>query len=309
MPLDPQAQAFLDQMVAFGAQPLNTLSPEDARKAFDLLAELSELKPEPVAKVEDRLIPGPVGQIPIRVYTPQGTEPFPVLIFFHGGGFVLGSIKIYEELCRALTNGADCIVVSVDYRVAPEHKFPAAVEDCYAAIKWVAGNAKAIGGDPTHIAVGGDSAGGNLAAVVSLMARDQGTPPLVYQLLVYPTTSFALDTPSCQENADGYFLTRDDMVWFRNLYLRSNADRDDPYASPLQAQDLRGLPSALVITAEFDPLRDEGEAYAARLREADVAVVCTRYNGMIHGFLSMPFDQGKKGRQEVVAALRSAFAK
>lgn len=309
MPLDPQAQAFLDQMVAFGAQPLNTLSPEDARKAFDLLAELSELKPEPVAKVEDRLIPGPVGQIPIRVYTPQGTEPFPVLIFFHGGGFVLGSIKIYEELCRALTNGADCIVVSVDYRVAPEHKFPAAVEDCYAATKWVAGNAKAIGGDPTHIAVGGDSAGGNLAAVVSLMARDQGTSPLVYQLLVYPTTSFALDTPSCQENADGYFLTRDDMVWFRNLYLRSNADRDDPYASPLQAQDLRGLPSALVITAEFDPLRDEGEAYAARLREADVAVVCTRYNGMIHGFLSMPFDQGKKGRQEVVAALRSAFAK
>ena len=141
------------------------------------------------------------------------------------------------------------------------------------------------------------------------MARDQGTPPLVYQLLVYPTTSFALDTPSCQENADGYFLTRDDMVWFQNLYLRSNADRDDPYASPLQAQDLRGLPSALVITAEFDPLRDEGEAYAARLREADVAVVCTRYNGMIHGFLSMPFDQGKKGRQEVVAALRSAFAK
>lgn len=309
MPLDPQAQAFLDQMVAFGAQPLNTLSPEDARKAFDLLAELSELKPEPVAKVEDRLIPGPVGQIPIRVYTPQGTEPFPVLIFFHGGGFVLGSIKIYEELCRALTNGADCIVVSVDYRVAPEHKFPAAVEDCYAATKWVARNAKAIGGDPTHIAVGGDSAGGNLAAVVSLMARDQGTSPLVYQLLVYPTTSFALDTPSCQENADGYFLTRDDMVWFRNLYLRSNADRDDPYASPLQAQDLRGLPSALVITAEFDPLRDEGEAYAARLREADVAVVCTRYNGMIHGFLSMPFDQGKKGRQEVVAALRSAFAK
>lgn len=309
MPLDPQAQAFLDQMVAFGAQPLNTLSPEDARKAFDLLAELSELKPEPVAKVEDRLIPGPVGQIPIRVYTPQGTEPFPVLIFFHGGGFVLGSIKIYEELCRALTNGADCIVVSVDYRVAPEHKFPAAVEDCYAATKWVAGNAKAIGGDPTHIAVGGDSAGGNLAAVVSLMARDQGTPPLVYQLLVYPTTSFALDTPSCQENADGYFLTRDDMVWFRNLYLRSNADRDDPYASPLQAQDLRGLPSALVITAEFDPLRDEGEAYAARLREADVAVVCTRYNGMIHGFLSMPVDQGKKGRQEVVAALRSAFAR
>jgi acetyl esterase len=309
MPLDPQAQAALDQMVALGAPPLNTLSPEDARKAFDLLAQLSGLKPEPVAKVEDRLIPGPAGQIAVRVYTPQGNAPFPVLVFFHGGGFVIGSIELYEEFCRALTNGASCIVVSVDYRLAPEHRFPAAVEDCYAATKWVAGNAEVIAGDSTHIAVGGDSAGGNLAAVVALMARDKGTPPLVFQLLMYPTTSFAHDTLSTQENANGYFLTRDDMLWFRSLYLRSDADRDNPYASPLRARDLRGLPPALVMTAEYDPLRDEGEAYATRLREAGVAVLCTRYNGMIHGFLSLPFDQGKKGRQEVIATLRSAFAK
>jgi acetyl esterase len=309
MPLDPQARALLDQMVSLGAPQLHTLSPEDARKAFDMLVQLSGLKPEAVAKVEDRLIPGPGGQIPVRFYTPQGRAPFPVLVFFHGGGFVIGSIELYEEFCRALTNGAGCIVISVGYRLAPEHKFPAAVEDCYAATKWVAVNAKAIGGDSMRIAVGGDSAGGNLAAVVALIARDKGTVPLVFQLLMYPATNLAHDTLSAQENANGYFLTGDDMFWFRSLYLSNNADHDNPYASPLQAQDLHGLPPALVITAEYDPLRDEGEAYAARLREAGVTTVCTRYNGMIHGFLSLPFDQGKKGRQEVIAALRSAFAK
>jgi len=309
MPLDPQAQAVLDQMVSLGAPELHTLSPEDARKAFDLLAQLSGLKPEAVAKVEDRLIPGPGGQIPVRFYTPQGRAPFPVLVFFHGGGFVIGSIELYEEFCRALTNGAGCIVISVGYRLAPEHKFPAAVEDCYAATKWVAVNAKAIGGDSMRIAVGGDSAGGNLAAVVALMVRDKGTVPLVFQLLMYPATNLAHDTLSAQQNANGYFLTRDDMFWFRSLYLSNDADRNNPYASPLQAQDLHGLPPALVITAEYDPLRDEGEAYAARLREAGVTTACTRYDGMIHGFLSLPFDQGKKGRQQVIAALRSAFSK
>ncbi len=309
MPLDPQAQAFLDQMVSLGAPQLHTLSPQDARKAFDTLAQLSGLKPEAVAKIEDRLIPGPGGQISARFYTPQGRAAFPVLVFFHGGGFVIGSIELYDEFCRALTNGAGCIVISVGYRLAPEHKFPAAVEDCYAATKWVAVNAKAIGGDSMRIAVGGDSAGGNLAAVVALMARDKGTVPLVLQLLMYPATNLAHDTLSAQENANDYFLTRDDMIWFRSLYLSSDADRNNPYASPLRAQDLHGLPPALVITAEYDPLRDEGEAYAARLREAGVTTICTRYNGMIHGFLSLPFDQGKKGRQEVIAALRSAFAK
>jgi acetyl esterase len=309
MPLDPQVQAFLDQMVSLGAPQLHTLSPEDARKAFDMLAQLSGLKPEAVAKVEDRLIPGPGGQIPVRFYTPQGQAPFPVLVFFHGGGFVIGSIELYDELCRALANGAGCIVISVGYRLAPEHKFPAAVEDCYAAAKWVAVHAKAIGGDAMRIAVGGDSAGGNLAAVVALMARDKDTVPLVLQLLMYPATNLAHDTVSAQENANHYFLTRDDMLWFGSLYVSSDADQNNPYASPLRAQDLHGLPPALVITAEYDPLRDEGEAYAARLREASVTTTCTRYDGMIHGFLSLPFDQGKKGRQEITTALRSAFAK
>lgn len=309
MPLDPQARAFLDRLVSLGAPELHTLSPKDARKAFDMLAQLSGLKPEAVARVEDRLIPGPLGQIPVRLYTPQGQAPFPLLIFFHGGGFVIGSIELYDEFCRALANGAGCIVMSVDYRLAPEHKFPAAVEDCYAATKWLAANARAIGGDSVRIAVGGDSAGGNLAAVVALMARDRGTVPIVLQLLMYPATDLAHDTLSAQENAKGYFLTRDEMIWFRSLYLSSDADQDNPYASPLRAQNLRRLPPALVITAEYDPLRDEGEAYAARLREAGVTTICTRYDGMIHVFLSLPFDQCKKGRQEITAALRSAFTK
>jgi len=308
MPLDPQAQAFLDQMEALNAPALNTLTPEDARKAFEMMAELLELKPEPIAKSEDRMIPGPGGQIPVRIYTPEGNEPFPVLVFFHGGGFVIGSIELYDEFCRELANGAGCMVVSVDYRLAPEHKFPAAVEDCYAATEWVAENAKAIGGNPALIAVGGDSAGGNLSAVVAQMARDKGTPSLVFQLLIYPATDFVHETQSSRENTD-FFLTKDDMVWFGSLYLRSETDGSSPQASPLLAEDFSGLPPALVITAEFDPLRDEGEAYAERLSQAGVDAVCTRYEGMIHGFISLPFEQGKKGRREAIAALRSAFAK
>jgi acetyl esterase len=309
MSLDPQAKALLDQMAASGAPPLNKLSPPDARKMFDQMTQLLGMKPEPVSKVEDRLIPGPAGQIRVRVYTPQGSAPFPVLVFFHGGGFVIGSIELYDEFCRELTNGAGSIVVSVDYRLAPEHKFPAAVEDCYAATKWVAENAKSIDGDATHIAVGGDSAGGNLAAVVALIARDSKKLPLVFQVLIYPVTGAGYDTQSARENATGYFLTRDDMIWFDSLYLRSDADRDNPRVSPLHAKTLSGLPPALVITAEFDPLRDDGEAYADKLRKSGVTVVCTRYNGMIHGFLVMPFEQGKKARQEVIKALRSAFTK
>jgi acetyl esterase len=200
-------------------------------------------------------------------------------------------------------------VASVDYRLAPEHKFPAAVEDCYAATKWVAENASSIGGDATRIAVSGDSAGGNLAAVVTLIARDSKKLPLVFQVLIYPVTGAGYDTQSARENATGYFLTKDDMLWFDSLYLRSDADRDNPRVAPLRAKTLSGLPPALVITAEFDPLRDDGEAYADRLRNSGVDVVCTRYNGMIHGFMSMPFEQGKKARQEVVKALRNAFVR
>jgi acetyl esterase/lipase len=309
MALDPQAKALLDQMAAGGVPALNTLSPVDARKMFDMMIQLLGMKPQPVFKVEDRQIPGPAGQIRVRVYTPEGNTPFPILVFFHGGGFVIGSVELYDEFCRELTNGIGCVVVSVDYRLAPEHKFPAAVEDCYAATKWVAENASSIGGNASHIAVNGDSAGGNLAAVVAQIARDSKKLPLVYQVLIYPVTGAGYDTQSARENAIGYFLTKDDMMWFDSLYLRNDADRANPRVAPLRAKTLSGLPPALVITAEFDLLRDDGEAYADKLRQSGVPVVCTRYNGMIHGFMGMPFDQGKKARQEVIKALRSAFAK
>jgi len=308
MSVDPEVQVLLDLMAASGASLLSTVSVEDARNVMDVMARFVDLEPEQVARVEDRLIPGAAGQIPVRVYTPQGAGPFPVLVFLHGGGFVLCSIETHDELCRAFTNGAGCIVVSVEYRLAPEHKFPAAVDDCYAATRWVAENASGIGGDPARIAVGGDSAGGNLAAVVAHLARDGGGPSLVYQVLIYPATSFVTDMPSRRENAEGYFLTEADMQWFSGHYLRSEADARDPRVSPLEARDFSGLPPALVITAEYDPLRDEGEAYAARLREAGVPAVYTCYEGMIHGFLSMAMEKGRKARQEIVGALRSAFA-
>ena len=307
MPVDPEAQALLD-LISAGGLSMSAVSVQDARNVMDMMVRFVDVTPEPVARVEDRLLPGPAGQIPVRIYTPEGGGPFPVLVYYHGGGFAVCSIETHDELCRALTNAAGCIVVSVEYRLAPEHKFPAAVEDCYAATKWVAENAVAIGGDPARVAVGGDSAGGNLAAVIAQMARDQGGPLLALQVLIYPATTFTIEMPSRRENAEGYFLTEADMQWFAGHYLRSEADASDPRVSPLEAKDVSGLPPALVITAEYDPLRDEGEAYAVRLREAGVPVVCSRYDGMIHGFLSMQMQKCTKARQEIAAALRSAFA-
>ena len=289
--------------------PLNAMPVAEARAAAMALGGMTG-PPETVAHVEDRTIPGPAGQIPVRIYTPTGRPPFPLLVYFHGGGWVIGNLETHDGVCRALTNAAACIVVSVDYRLAPEHPFPAAPEDSYAATQWVAANAAAIGGDPTRIAVGGDSAGGNLTAVVALVARDRGAPPLCFQLLVYPVTDAACDTASYRDNADGYFLTRDMMGWFWNHYAAQRSARENPYASPLRAASLKGLPPALVITAEFDPLRDEGEAYAARLRDAGVAAQLTRYDGMIHGFFGMGsmLDQAKTAIAQAAAALRSAFA-
>ena len=308
MPLDPQAQAVLDGMAASGAPELHTLSVPDARQVILSMAAMGG-ESEAVSRVEDRQIPGPAGSIPIRIYALAGSGPFPVLVYFHGGGWVIGNIESHETVCRTLTNAAGCVTVSVDYRLAPEHKFPVGPEDCYAATQWVATNAATINGDPTRIAVGGDSAGGNLSAVVSLMARDRGGPKLVYPLLIYPATDYMPDTPSLRENGSGYFLTKDDMVWFWNHYLSSEAEAKHPHVSPLRADSLSGLPPALVITAEFDPLRDEGEMYAARLREAGVPAVTARYNGMIHGFLSMAgaLDQGKKALADAAAGQRSAF--
>jgi len=262
-----------------------------------------------VAKVEDRNIPGPGGEIPVRIYTPEGSGPFPILVWFHGGGWVLGDLENADGVSRHLTVGTRCVVVSVDYRLAPETKFPGPADDCYAATQWAAQNAASINGDPAKIAVGGDSAGGNLATVICLMARDRQGPSLAFQLLVYPVTMRDFETVSYEENADGYSLTRDSMLWFWDHYLASEADASNPYAAPMQAESLKGLPPALVITAEFDPLRDEGEDYAHRLQDEGVSTKCTRYDGMMHGFFGAPavLDKAKQAINEASAALTAAF--
>jgi acetyl esterase len=308
MALDPQARAILDRMAALVGLPISELSVSEVRKqSIDMAA--MQGTPEPVAKTEDRNLPGPAGAIPVRLYYPACEGPLPVFVYFHGGGWVIGDIESSDGLCRVMCNAARCIVVSVDYRLAPEHPFPAAVEDSYCAALWVSENAAGFGGDPSRIAVGGDSAGGNLAAVIAQIARDRGKPALKYQLLVYPVTDAACNTPSYSQNAEGYFLTKATMYWFWSHYVGRDADRSDPLASPLQARDFSGLPPALVITAEFDPLRDEGESYAERLRNAGVPVRLTRYDGMIHGFFTMGemIDQGKRAIEQASEALRTAF--
>ena len=308
MPLDPNVRTMLEGMAAQGAPAFHEVSPKAAREMVREMGMAGE--PEPVEAVADRTIPGPGGDIPIRVYTPKGDTPLPVLVFFHGGGWVICDLETHDGVCRALANAAGCIVVSVDYRLAPEHKFPAAVDDAFAATEWVAANAAAIGADPSCVAVAGDSAGGNLAAVVAQLAKGRGGPQLAFQLLVYPVTDHKFDTASYSENAEGYFNTRDMMKWFWDHYLPNEEAGQDPHASPLRANDLSGLPPALIITAEFDPLRDEGEAYAARLAEAGVPAKSTRYDGMIHGFFSMSalLPQARQAIDEAVAALREAFA-
>jgi len=309
MPLDPQARAFLDQLAALGGIQLHDLPVAQAREAMEAMSAMRGGEPEAVADISDRTIPGPGGEIPVRVYRPGRDGTRPVLVYFHGGGWVLGSLQTHDGVCRALANAADCVVVSVDYRLAPEHGYPAAPEDCWAATRWVAANAASLGADGARLAIGGDSAGGNLTAVVALMARDRGGPPIRFQLLVYPVTDFGFDTASYRDNAEGYLLTTEGMRWFWGHYLAKPASGSEAFASPLRAESLKRLPPALVITAEFDPLRDEGEAYAGRLREAGVPTTLSRYHGQIHGFFSMGdlIDAGKAAVREAAAALRAAF--
>jgi acetyl esterase len=288
--LDPQARAVLERIARANLPPYSQLSPAAVRELYRETRGKLGAAPQEVAHVAELRAAGPAGAIPIRLYRPLGSraeERLPALVYFHGGGWTFGDLDTHDVVCRALANLVPCAVASVDYHLAPEHKFPAAVEDAVAATRWIAREAEALAVDPRRIAVGGDSAGGNLAAVVALTARDHGGPALAMQVLIYPATDMAADTPSHSEFADGYVLTRDAILWTRGNYLRSPDDVADWRASPLRAPDHSRLPPAYVVTCGFDPLRDEGHAYAERLRAAGVPVTYECFEGMVHGFVTM----------------------
>ena len=308
MALHPQAQAVVDRISAIGAPPLHELPIEQARQFSRGLAGLTG-EAEPVHLLEDRTIPTPDGELPVRIYRPAGNGPFPMLLNFHGGGWALGDLDLDDVLCRALANAVGMVVIGVDYRLTPEVQFPAPLDDAMASLRWAHEQALVIGGDPERIAVLGESAGGNLAAALALRARDEGGPALCFQLLMYPALDSSMDTRSYEENAEGYFLSRDLMIWAWKNYA-GDADRTHPYMSPLHATDLSGLPPALIITAEYDPLRDEGQRYAQRLRDAGVPAVDHCYPGMFHGFALMGavLDTAAEAVAECTGALKAAFA-
>ncbi|MGF1426888.1 alpha/beta hydrolase [Kitasatospora sp. LaBMicrA B282] len=309
MPLHPQVQALRARRAAAAAPPLYELTVDQARAA-DLAAVLAEAgEPEPVARVTESAVPGPGGPLPLRIYRAAGSGPQPVLLYLFGGGWTLGGLDTGDAICRALTNAAGCTTVSVGYRLAPEHPFPAALEDCWSTARWLAEHAAELGGDPHRLAIGGDSAGGNLAAATTLLARERSGPAFRHQLLVYPNTDQFADTPSRRENTDPLLFNHRSVDWYRSHYLADPAHGHDPLASPLRAADLSGLPPATVITAEYDPLRDEGEQYAERLRAAGVPVEATRYAGMVHGFFAMAgvLDDGRTALAQAARRLRAAF--
>jgi len=309
MPLDPQAQKVVDALAALNLKPFRDSSPAEARES--MRSRTAALGPfEEVPAVADHRVPVTGGEITVRVYKPAGMGPHPVLVFYHGGGWVIGDLYTHDGICRSIVNAAGCAVASVDYRLAPEFKYPVPVEDSYAGLLWVVANATRLGLDSARIAVGGDSAGGNLAAVMALLARDRRGPRLLLQILVYPVTNYDFGTASYRENGTGFVLTTDDMRWFWRHYLSREEQGREMTASPIRAKSLADLPPALVITAGCDPLRDEGDAYAARLRDAGVAVTLTPYPGMFHGFLRMTriLDQSRVLLDEIAGALKKVLA-
>jgi len=306
MPLVPEYEAMLAELRAAEGPAISDLAPAEAREMYRLMRPA-----EPdlaVGRVADTTVPGPAGDIPVRVYTPPGIGPFPVFVNFHGGGWVIGDLDTADAVCRGICREAECVVVSVDYRLAPEHAFPAAVEDACAAAAWVADHMDAVGGNG-RLAVGGESSGGNLAAVVCLRARDQGGPDIAFQLLAYPVVDCDFDRPSYKENGQGYLLELDTMHWFWDHYCPKADARRQPDASPLRAGDLASLPPALVVTAEFDPLRDEGEAYAAALQAAGVDAEARRYDGLVHDFFATAhlFEASGAGFRHACGRLRQAL--
>ena len=304
MPLNPGYEEMLSQLAVLGGPSLAEVPVEAGREMFRAMqGGAQEIE---VGTVTDIV----AGNVPARVYRPAGTGPFAVVMMFHGGGWVIGDLDTADCQSREICRGAGALVISVDYRLAPEHRFPAAAEDCYSATRWAADHAGDYDGDPGSLAVAGDSAGGNLAAVVAQMARDRRGPTIAFQLLVYPVTDGVnFDTPSYRDNADGYLLTAEAMHWFWDHYAPSPDDRRNPYASPLLASDLSGLPPALVMTAQYDPLRDEGEAYASALAKAGVDAKSIRYDGFIHGFFAhtRTIHDTRAAMADACSALRAAL--
>jgi acetyl esterase len=294
-------------MAAQPGPPLSSLAPAEGRQLYRMMrpanADLA------VGAVADRSIPGPAGDIPVRIYTPEGSGPFPVYVNFHGGGWVIGDLETADAVSRDICRTVGCVVVSVDYRLAPEHRFPAAVDDSFAATAWVSANMAALNGNG-RLAVGGESAGGNLAAVVSQLARDAAGPRIDFQLLLYPVTDCDLGRPSYAANGKGYMLELDTMRWFWDEYCPDAAARLDPRASPIRAANLADLPPALVVTAEFDPLRDEGEAYGRALQAAGTPAEVCRYDGLVHDFCATAqmFTSSRTAFEAVCAKLRQALA-
>jgi acetyl esterase len=307
--LDPQVQAVIDLVIKSGRPAYHTLSPKDARQLFRETRPASTPTPPEIGSVRNLTTDG---GIPLRVYRPAGVPDatrLPAYVYFHGGGWVIGDLETHDVLCRQLTAASGASVISVDYRLAPEHKFPAAADDAWAATRWIVGHAAELGLDAGRLAVGGDSAGGNLATVVALTARDAGGPAIRLQVLIYPVTDVMRESRSYADFAEGYMLTRDSMRWFIAHYLRSSDDARDWRVSPLRAASLAGLPPALIITAGFDPLRDEGEIFANRLRDAGVMVDYACYGGMVHGFVGMGrlLDTAMRAVAHVGGALQQAL--
>ena len=312
MALDPQAKWVLDVAEEKGLPSLDELSPTEAKAAYEERALTLTFKDVDIGKTMDIDIPGPNGAVPLRIYHPVGmTAPLPVLVYYHGGGWVVGSRDTHDSLCRLIANSGPFVVVSVDYRMGPEDPFPAAVEDSVAALNWTAENIADYNGDPENIAVGGDSAGGNLSAVVSIIARNEKTYMPKFQWLIYPATQMEMSTPSHENYAEGYFLTRPLMEYFQRQYLKNDADKKDWRASPLLSDSLAGLPPALIQTAGFDPLQDEAIAYAERMNKEGSKATHTHYEGMLHGFINLGgvIDKATDCVNEGVAALRDAFSK
>jgi len=310
--LHPQIQRVLQVMAEANLKPIEAMTPAEARAQMEATAQSRKAEPLPVVRVEERMVPGPAGGIRLRLYWPNAAAPAPAIVYYHGGGHVIGSLDTHDLIARNLCAGTEALVASVDYRMGPEHKFPAAVEDSFAALKWVHAHANELGADPDRIGVHGDSAGANLAAVVALMARDAGTPNLRLQSLVYPVADYGLTGDSYEKFAEGYgLLTRQAMVWFRNHYLRSPRDAEDWRASPIRVATLAGVAPAIVVTAECDVLHDDGERYAEALRRAGVPVEYKEYPGMIHAFFGMVpvVDDAMNAQRAVWAAFKRVFTR